>query len=219
MSFKTQVITFAIIVAASLVECGTIFFFLFLIDILTLCSALGLYCSACFSGQSYADCARTSSHVACTPSLVVQTHTNLLQYNPTLKAPGPMPNNFYCFQLNFTYPLNGARHFQMGCTNNTHFCDSWSTRRNCTVLGVTLGPHGGKVVTINPAGPAPIGVTQVHPIGGGPAVVVTAPTFTTTTTGSVRKGSRRNGASNVAVGGALIAVALSLHFLTRRSLL
>ncbi|XP_038120792.1 uncharacterized protein LOC119770280 isoform X2 [Culex quinquefasciatus] len=162
MSFKTQVITFAIIVAASLVEC-----------------ALGLYCSACFSGQSYADCARTSSHVACTPSLVVQTHTNLLQYNPTLKAPGPMPNNFYCFQLNFTYPLNGARHFQMGCTNNTHFCDSWSTRRNCTVLGVTLGPHGG----------------------------------------SVRKGSRRNGASHVAVGGVLVAVALSLHFLTRRSLL
>lgn len=130
-----------------------------------------------------------------------------------------MPNNFYCFQLNFTYPLNGARHFQMGCTNNTHFCDSWSTRRNCTVLGVTLGPNGGKVVTINPAGPAPIGVTQVNPIGGGPAVVVTAPTFTTTTTGSVRKGSRRNGASHVAVGGALIAVALSLHFLTRRSLL
>ncbi|XP_055544595.1 uncharacterized protein LOC129729795 [Wyeomyia smithii] len=99
-------------------------------------------CSACRSRYNLTHCQKTSSRVSCTVGLIVQSQSSLLPWNPSLKTSG-RSMDFRCFQLNFTTPT-GERHFEMGCTNNTRFCDGWTVRRNCTVFGLPkLSQTGG----------------------------------------------------------------------------
>ncbi|XP_058455178.1 uncharacterized protein LOC131432725 [Malaya genurostris] len=93
-----------------------------------------LDCSSCQSRYNHSHCVKVSSQMTCSLGLVAQTQRPLLSLNPSLKTSG-RSENFQCFRLNYT-TWDGERHYQMGCTNNTRFCEGWTVRRNCTVLGV-----------------------------------------------------------------------------------